>query len=76
MLATLDFTGSEHRDNHISSNNSRGQLFEGNIVQDHWKSCLNLFSFIIPLNKKNITSNKLNMGIIWFPDYSQSLNHQ
>ena len=47
-------------------------LFEGNysreaiisnIAHDHWKSCLNLFSFIIPSNKKKIiTSNKLNVA--------------
>ena len=47
-------------------------LFEGNysreaiisnIAHDHWKSCLNLFSFIIPANKKKIiTSNKLNVA--------------
>ena len=37
------------------------RLFErGNIA--HWKSCP-IFCFIIPLNQKMITSNKLNMGL-------------
>ena len=60
----------------ISPNNSRGViiiiiifffrtkmrwLFEGGNIA-HWKSCP-IFYFIIPLNQKMITSNKLNMGL-------------
>ena len=43
----------------------RSRLFEGAIISNiaHWRSC-----FIIPLNRKLITSNKQNMGFLSVPN--------
>ena len=56
---------------------NRRRLFEGGdylreaIISNitHWNSCTKIFCFIIPLNsKKNIISNKLNMGFLSVPN--------
>ena len=50
----------------------RSRLFERAIIISniaHWRSCpKNMFCFIIPLNRKLITSNKENMGLLSVPN--------
>ena len=61
----------------ISSNNSRGRLFEGRRLYEgseiisniaHWKSCPKYFVLFSHWIKKIITSNKLNMGFLSVPN--------